>query len=254
MNDTDFGYQSVSFDEKKERVSKIFSKVAPYYDRMNDVLSIGLHRYWKKNFLDAIAVHEFDVVLDLACGSGDIIFGLVTRHKAKKFYAIDPNLEMLSVAKLRAAQLQLYDYLPISDIHFIQANGEDLSMIESHSISVLTLSFGFRNVADRTRCLQEIYRVLKPGGVLYLLEFSKVTKPFDHFYDLYRQYFLPVVGNILFNDQASYQYLADSIAVFWDQNECLNALSATGFVKTVAENFTQGIVCFYKGEKPLCTL
>lgn len=250
IDKTDFGYESIEYDEKKNRVSEVFSKVAPYYDRMNDILSMGMHRYWKKKFLESIHFNQDDIIADLACGTGDIILTLASKKEAKIFYAIDPNQNMLNIAKLRAAQMQIYHKTPEPVIDFICAFGENLSAIIDNSVSVLTMSFGFRNVTDRVQCLREIYRILKPGGRFYLLEFSKVEAPLDKPYEFYRHYILPAVGSCFFNDSSSYQYLADSIAVFWDQQTCLKALNEAGFIKTSAENFTKGIVCFYQGEKP----
>lgn len=247
-NQTDFGYESVSYQDKQERVSAIFSKVAPYYDKMNDFLSLGLHRYWKNKFIESVKVAAGDIVLDLACGSGDIFLKLASKTEPSKIYAVDPNKEMLFVAQMRTAKLQLYKKKPQIEINFLCAFGENLTLIPDNSISVLTLSFGFRNVADRMQCLREIYRVLKPEGHFYLLEFAKVQPPFDQAYNFYRDHCLPVIGKFLFNDTSSYQYLADSIAVFWDQDKCIRALQEVGFVDIVSQNYTNGIVCCYQGK------
>ena len=244
---TDFGHESLSYDEKNRRVNQIFSTVAPHYDIMNDLLSGGLHRCWKKTFVNQIKINAGDTLLDLACGSGDIFLALTKQYDLHKIYAVDPNPAMLNVAKIKFAKSNNDKKLE-NLIDFVEAFGEDLAHFPDNSIDVVTLSFGLRNVANRKKCLEEIYRVLKPDGRFYLMEFSRVQGPLAHLYNLYRNFFVPKIGEFFFQDRSSYQYLADSISVFWDQDVCQSILREVGFKNVSAQNLMQGIVCIYSGQ------
>lgn len=248
--DSDFGYEHISIDKKKEKVNSIFAEVAPYYDVMNDAMTIGLHRFWKKYFVQLIHQKNLEKVIDLASGTGDIIFEMIEQEISKHYIAIDPNKNMLEQAKLRAAHEQVYKNRPDLKLEWIVAYGEDLSVIEDQSIDLVTCAYGFRNVSDRMKCLQEIYRVLKQGSNFLMLEFSQVDSPYDQFYNLYRDKVLPSLGAFLFNDKESYQYLADSIAVFWNQEKCLDSLKQVGFVNVKATSIMKGISRIYQGTKP----
>jgi ubiquinone/menaquinone biosynthesis methyltransferase len=248
--DSDFGYQKISIDTKKEKVNSIFAEVAPYYDVMNDAMTLGLHRFWKKYFVELIDKKNLEKVIDLASGTGDIVFEMIEQEVAKHYIAIDPNKKMLDHAKLRAAHEQVYKNRPDLRLEWIVAYGEDLSVIGDDTIDLVTCAYGFRNVSDRIQCLKEIYRVLKKGSNFLMLEFSHVDSPYDQIYNLYRDKVLPSLGHFLFNDKDSYQYLADSIAVFWDEKKCLEALTEAGFVNVQSTSIMKGISRIYQGTKP----
>nr|AGU68207.1 2-methoxy-6-polyprenyl-1,4-benzoquinol methylase [Strigomonas galati] len=238
-------------------VKKVFDTVASKYDLMNDVLSVGIHRLWKKHFVeDLVQPLPGGKFLDVAGGTGDIAFKICDIIKAReqafgltpavgagtKIIVSDINASMLEEGKKRAAREGYFD------IEWVEASGEELPF-ESDSFDSYTVSFGIRNFSDRPKALREAFRVLKVGGVLNILEFSKVTCPLMSVpYDVWSYGFMPQAGRLL-ADEESYRYLVDSIRAFPDQETFAQMIRDAGFGYVRYENLTGGIACIHTGVK-----
>ncbi|MDX1676356.1 bifunctional demethylmenaquinone methyltransferase/2-methoxy-6-polyprenyl-1,4-benzoquinol methylase UbiE [Arsukibacterium sp.] len=242
---THFGYKTVPAAEKVSLVANVFHSVAAKYDIMNDVMSLGIHRLWKRFTLDCSGVRPGQQVLDLAGGTGDIA-ALFSRRvgPSGKVILADINESMLNVGrdKLRDSGL-------ISNIEFVQANAEALPFADN-SFDIVSIGFGLRNVTDKAAALQSMFRVLKPGGRLLVLEFSKPEQPWlSKVYDMYSFKLLPVMGQLIANDKESYQYLAESIRMHPDQETLKNMMIDAGFAEVSYHNLTGGIVALHRGFK-----
>ena len=199
---THFGYQDVSPKDKTQKVSAVFDSVAGKYDVMNDVMSLGLHRIWKRYFVHIANVRPDHQVLDLAAGTGDITAMLAPKVRARGSIAMcDPNAAMLEHGRQR-----LVDRGLLKNIHYVQAKAEALPFKENHFDRV-TLAFGLRNFTDKDQALRTIFDLLKPGGQLLILEFSKPQKWMQGLYDTYSFRLLPRMGQVIAKDAESYQYL-----------------------------------------------
>lgn len=249
MSDTDFGHEKVSFEEKKAKVNQVFDKVSPYYDLMNDLMSCGLHRLWKKWFTDKVELKSQYSVLDLACGSGDITLSLLKKEKDLKITLADPSEKMLNQAAVKCSYIGALGKNAQPQCTFQQVWAEDMSVFETNSFDVVVCSFGFRNMTHKDKALQEIYRVLKPSGFVHILEFSQVHGLAQKPYEIYRDKLLPLIGTVV-GDQKSYEYLAESIDVFWDKQTFTEHLSQTGFEKIGHEAYSQGICLHTQAQKP----
>ncbi|ALA23847.1 ubiquinone biosynthesis methyltransferase UbiE [Piscirickettsia salmonis] len=241
---THFGYESVDVDEKVSRVREVFRSVAPKYDLMNDLMSVGVHRLWKRYTLMASRVKTGDRVLDLAGGTGDLTRAFAKRIGASGHVVLaDINEAMLAVgrAKLEGAGVFNVDY--------VQANAEALPF-ETHYFDCITIAFGLRNVTDKDAALRSMYRILKPGGRLLVLEFSKPAYPLlSKLYDQYSFRILPRLGQWFAKDAASYQYLAESIRMHPDQETLKNMMATAGFERCRYTNLSAGIVALHEGCK-----
>lgn len=242
---TDFGFKQVLKDEKQELVGQVFSSVASKYDIMNDLMSFGIHRLWKKIAITNCSLRHGQQVLDLAGGTGDL-----TRMIAKKVteqglvVLADINAEMLACGKK-----SLINDGIAHPVRYLQTNGEALA-IESNTFDCVIISFGLRNVTDKDKCLREIYRVLRPGGRIVILEFSTPTQPMvQKFYDLYSFKVIPKIGQLVASDADSYQYLAESIRKHPNQEKLLAMLQNAGFDNTTYQDLTFGICAIHKGFK-----
>ncbi|CCE62623.1 hypothetical protein TPHA_0C04740 [Tetrapisispora phaffii CBS 4417] len=256
---TDFGSKMVPLAEKQKLVGGVFSSVASKYDIMNDVMSLGIHRCWKDHFinkLDAGKRPNSDTPLsfiDVAGGSGDIAFGLLD-HAEEKFHdtqstmdIIDINPDMLKEGEKRALEQNKYYNNP--RVRFMIQNGEVLDAIESNSKDIYTVSFGIRNFTDIQAGLNTAHRVLKPGGIFYCLEFSKIENGLVDFG--YQQWakVLPFMGSVIANDYDSYQYLVESIERFPDQETFKYMIEKAGFQSVGYENLTFGTCAIHWGIK-----
>lgn len=237
----DFGFQKVSAEEKTERVTGVFERVASRYDLMNDVMSLGTHRLWKRRFVESLPLRQKGVYLDVAGGTGDIAQSLYKRlqsfHSEATLTVSDINPAMIEVGQRRYPHLE-----------WIVANAEDLP-VEDNSIDVYTIAFGFRNITQRDKALQEAYRVLKPGGKFACLEFSQVIPPLQKLYDLYSFHIIPKMGEWIAHDKESYQYLSESIRTFLTRDAFLSLLQQTGFERARYEMLSGGIVALHTGYK-----
>ncbi len=242
--DVDFGYQKVSAAEKTEKVQSVFRSVAPRYDLMNDVMSLGLHHLWKDFAIDRLLLRPGLRVLDLAAGTGDLTWRLAKKlGKESQIIAADLNAEMLTLGRER-----LFDQGHIKT-NWLLANAEALPLADN-SLDRAIMAFGLRNVTDKAQALSELYRVLTPGGILVVLEFSHLLLPWlQPVYDLYSFQVLPRLGQLLANDSQSYQYLAESIRQHPNQESLKTLLEIVGFEQVEVFNLNAGLVAVHRGYK-----
>jgi len=242
-NTTHFGYKEVAVEDKVRLVGEVFSSVAGSYDIMNDLMSFGVHRLWKRHFVSTVAIRSGASVLDLAGGTGDIARLLLPRvGHAGKVVLSDINPEMLAVGRARMEDQGL-----VKGLEYILANAEELPF-EDSSFDAVTIAFGLRNVTDKDAALKEMYRVLKPGGQVNILEFSSVnSKTMERLYEIYSFSLLPKIGAIVAKDEDSYRYLAESIRKHPDQETLAGMLRDAGFAKVSYENMTNGVVAIHRG-------
>ena len=242
---THFGFQEVPYEEKVRKVAGVFHSVADKYDVMNDLMSMGIHRLWKRYTVEMSGVKAGDDVLDLAGGTGDLAarFARIVGPEGSVTLA-DINESMLRVGRERLADEGL-----VGNIRYVQANAERLPFPDNH-FDAVTIAFGLRNVTDKDAALRSMYRVLKPGAPLLVLEFSKpVVKPLNPVYDLYSFKVLPLLGKLIANDAESYQYLAESIRKHPDQETLKHMMIEAGFDRVEYFNLTGGIVALHRGYK-----
>jgi demethylmenaquinone methyltransferase/2-methoxy-6-polyprenyl-1,4-benzoquinol methylase len=240
-----FGYQAVSAIEKTKLVTEVFKSVAHKYDVMNDAMSLGMHRYWKKFTVDLSKVRAGQRVLDLAGGTGDLAlkFSKLVGDKGEVVLA-DINPAMLVEARKK-----LIDQGIVGNVRYVEANAEALPF-EDNVFDCITIAFGLRNVTDKAAALRSMYRVLKPGGQLLILEFSKPAVAWvSKLYDTYSFKLIPKLGKWIANDEASYQYLVESIRMHPDQETLLGMIKDAGFENCDYRNLTAGVVALHRGYK-----
>jgi demethylmenaquinone methyltransferase/2-methoxy-6-polyprenyl-1,4-benzoquinol methylase len=240
---TDFGFQEVPFADKARRVRGVFDSVADKYDVMNDLMSGGVHRLWKRYTLSRTGLKASMRALDVAGGTGDLARGMAKQvGESGEVILSDINAAMLENGRRR-----LIDAGIVENVRFVQLNAESLPFPDAH-FDCVTIGFGLRNVTDKAAALAEMHRVLKPGGRALVLEFSKPTLPgLDKVYDVYSFKMLPVMGRLVANDADSYRYLAESIRRFPDQETLREMMLAAGFDQVSYHNLTGGIVALHVG-------
>lgn len=241
---TDFGYQTIPLSEKNSRVDEVFHSVASKYDLMNDLMSFGLHRLWKKFAVQLAQLRMGDSVLDVAGGTGDLIKACAKYIGPQgKAILLDINAAMLNMGRDRLLNSGL------TEISVIQANAEYLPFAED-SFDCLSIAFGLRNVTNKQTALQSMYQVLKPGGRLLVLEFSKPILGFlQTLYNRYSFDFLPKLGEWIANDEASYRYLVESIRRHPDQKILQSLILDVGFDECEYYNLSGGIVALHRAWK-----
>ncbi|MDO4433508.1 MAG: bifunctional demethylmenaquinone methyltransferase/2-methoxy-6-polyprenyl-1,4-benzoquinol methylase UbiE [Alysiella sp.] len=239
---THFGYQTVNESEKAGKVAQVFHSVAKNYDIMNDVMSGGLHRVWKHFTISTARVPKGGKVLDIAGGTGDLSRGWAKRvGKTGEVWLTDINSSMLTVGRDRLLNEGMI--LPVA-----VCDAEKLPFSDNY-FDLVSVSFGLRNMTHKDVALSEMYRVLKSGGTLLVLEFSKVYKPLEPAYDLYSFKLLPLMGKLIAKDADSYQYLAESIRMHPDQETLKQMMLDVGFDQVDYHNLSAGIVALHKGVK-----
>ena len=240
-----FGFKKVSKEEKPKLVNKVFDSVASRYDLMNDLMSAGLHRLWKDSFIDWLAPGKNTHLLDVAGGTGDIAFRFSKKTKNQaKVTILDRNENMLREGKRRSNVGQID-----SDIEWVCGDAMNLPF-KNEIFDYYTISFGIRNVLDLKKCLSEALRVLKPGGRIMILEFSRVeNETLNKIYDAFSFNVVPRLGKIIANDAESYQYLIESIRKFPSQEKLAKLVSEVGFRQVKYRNLTQGVVAMHSGWK-----
>ena len=237
-----FGFEQVDEADKARRVAGVFDSVARRYDLMNDLMSGGLHRLWKAFTIDRSGVREGSRVLDVAGGTGDLSLAFARRAgKSGQVWLTDINNAMLTHGRDRLADKGFL--LPVA-----QCDAEKLPFPDNH-FDCVSVAFGLRNMTHKDRALAEMYRVLRPGGRLLVLEFSHVWKPLAPLYDFYSFKIIPRVGELVTRDEASYRYLAESIRVHPDQETLRTLLEQAGFENVEYFNLTMGVVALHRGFK-----
>jgi len=241
---THFGFRDVPLNEKARHVREVFDSVADSYDLMNDLMSLGIHRLWKRFTVGMADLKPGQRVLDLAGGTGDL-----TRLMAPR---VGPEglvvLSDINAAMLGNGRSQLLDRGISGNVDFAQANAEQLPFQDA-SFDLVTMAFGLRNVTDKQQALNSIYRVLRPGGRLLVLEFSRPAAILKPAYDFYSFSILPKLGRLVANDEASYRYLAESIRMHPDQQTLRDMMQQAGFENCDYHNLTGGIVAIHRGYK-----
>ena len=242
---THFGFRDVPVADKQKLVGEVFSSVAGKYDLMNDAMSLGIHRVWKRYFVATAQVRKGDRVLDLAGGTGDIAALLKERvGDGGELVLGDINGEMLRVGRDR-----MTDRGNVRGFEYVQCNAQYLPFPDA-SFDLVTIAFGLRNVTDKDMALREMQRVLKPGGQARVLEFSEVTADwFKPIYDFHSFKVLPKLGRLFAGDADSYQYLAESIRKHPPQAELKAMMEAAGFARCDYRNLSAGIVAIHTGYK-----
>ena len=244
MNDktTHFGFQQVAESEKAGKVRGVFSSVAGSYDVMNDLMSFGLHRLWKAFTVQIAGVRKGDRVLDVAGGTADLSLAFAKKvGPTGQVWLTDINHAMLSVGRDRVVDKGFL--LPVA-----QCDAEKLPFPDNH-FDVVTVAFGLRNMTHKDQAIAEMRRVLKPGGRLLVLEFSKVWKPLAPAYDFYSFKLLPMMGEKVAKDAESYRYLAESIRMHPDQESLKDLMEQAGLARVEYFNMSAGVVALHRGYK-----
>ncbi len=242
---TDFGYEQVATEEKARRVANVFTSVASEYDLMNDIMSLGVHRLWKRKAVHLCAIRKNFHVLDLAGGTGDVA-RLIHDQLGDdgRVTLCDINADMLQQGRNR-----FIDKGIIKGIDYVQGNAEALPFADN-SFDCMTIAFGLRNVTDKEAALRSMYDKLKYGSQLVILEFSKIVIPFlDKLYDQYSFKLIPQFGKLVADDEASYQYLVESIRMHPDQDSLALMMQKAGFDKVQYHNLSGGVVAIHRGYK-----
>lgn len=239
---THFGFETVAARDKAERVKGVFDSVADRYDVMNDLMSAGLHRIWKRYAIDRAGLRPGQVVLDLAGGTGDLSLAFARKVQANGYVVLaDINSAMLAKGRERLIDAGVSGNLAVA-----QVDAENLPFADG-TFDCVAIAFGLRNVTDKDRALASMRRILKPGGKALILEFSKPLEVLQPVYDLYSFRVLPVLGRLVASDEASYRYLAESIRMHPDQDTLLAMMQAAGFERCRYENLAGGIVALHSG-------
>jgi len=240
---THFGFSQVPVEEKVQRVRQVFTSVASRYDVMNDLMSFGIHRLWKRIAIELSGVRPGHQVLDLAGGTGDLTrqFSKIVGEQGKVILA-DINAEMLQMGREKLLNQGIL-------VDYVQANAEMLPFADN-SFDIVTMAFGLRNVTHKETALASILRVLKPGGRVIILEFSELQiEPLKPLYHLYSFKVLPFLGKMITKDAESYRYLAESIRMHPNQKTLLSMMQAIGFGRSNYYNLSGGIVAIHRGYK-----
>jgi len=235
--ESSFGYHNVAAKERRDRIRRVFSAVAPRYDLMNDLMSFGLHRLWKLRMVEVAEPTRGDVIVDLAGGTGDVAQAMAGPDR--QVVVCDPALAMMEIGRRRG----------LEHVSWIAGEAESLPFATG-SVDCITIAFGIRNVTYLDRALSEMVRVLRPGGRLLCLEFSEPQRWLKPFYDLFSFLVIPRLGAWVAREPEAYRYLVESIRRFPDQEQLKSIFEQTGFSDVHYRNFSFGIACLHVGSKP----
>jgi demethylmenaquinone methyltransferase/2-methoxy-6-polyprenyl-1,4-benzoquinol methylase len=240
--ETHFGYQQVPEEDKARRVGEVFRSVAPSYDLMNDLMSLGLHRLWKRFAIEMSGVREGSRVLDVASGSGDLALAFARRAgPTGQVWMTDINGAMLAVGRDKLVDAGIFPPLALCDAEKLP--------FKSDSFDCVSVAFGLRNMTHKERALAEMARVCRPGGRVIVLEFSRPWKPLQGAYDAYSFGVLPRIGKYVARDEAAYRYLAESIRMHPDQETLKSMMEGAGLAKVEYFNLAAGVVALHRGWK-----
>ncbi|MFZ3321760.1 MAG: bifunctional demethylmenaquinone methyltransferase/2-methoxy-6-polyprenyl-1,4-benzoquinol methylase UbiE [Usitatibacter sp.] len=240
---THFGFTQVPEQDKARRVGDVFRSVATNYDVMNDLMSLGLHRWWKRFTVEMSGVREGSRVLDVASGSGDLAAAFARRAgPTGQVWMTDINAAMLSVGRDKLIDAGVFTPLALCDAEKLP--------FPSNTFDCVSVAFGLRNMTHKDRALAEMGRVTKPGGRVLVLEFSRPWKPLSKAYDAYSFSVLPALGKLVAGDEAAYRYLAESIRMHPDQESLKAMMEAAGLVRVDYFNLAAGVVALHRGYKP----
>ena len=239
----DFGYQNVALSQKQELVNSVFDSVASSYDIMNDLMSIGIHRLWKEALLDWMAPRPNQILADLAGGTGDVSLKFLERG-GQFAHVIDINEQMLAAGRKRKVMNKFQERL-----NWLAGDAQDIPLADN-SVDRVIIAFGLRNVPDRMKALNQIVRILKPGGRFCCLEFSHVKNPIlSSVYDGWSFNILPKLGQLVAGDAQSYQYLVESIRQFPSEAELCSMMANAGMVQIKVRKLSGGIAAIHSGWK-----
>ena len=241
---THFGYKTIAREEKAAHVKDVFDSVSSRYDVMNDLMSAGLHRLWKKYTIEKAAVKRGQIILDLAGGTGDLAKAF-SKQVGEDGHVV---LADINISMLKEGRARLIDAGVTKNLSIVQLNAENLPF-PKNSFDLITIAFGLRNVTEKQIALESIFKALKPGGKLLILEFSKPISMMQPLYDLYSFKILPFLGELVTNDAESYRYLAESIRMHPDQNTLISMMKNAGLERCRYQNLTGGIVALHEGYK-----
>ena len=237
---TNFGKRKVTAKEKTTLVQDVFTDVAKNYDKMNDLMSLGTHRLWKSEFIDFMNIQKSDKIIDVGSGTGDLVSLLLNKKLIHTIYSVDLNIEMLNYGKKKFIDKK---------VKFIKADAENLPF-ESNSFDKYIISFCLRNVTDIKKALFESYRVIKPGGIFYCLEFSNPESLIiNNIYKRFKRNFIPWIGKKITNNKEAYKYLEESIDQFPNQEKLVKYIKKIGFDEVRYLNMFNGIVSIHTGFK-----
>jgi len=233
-----FGEKQVSPEQRERLIRNVFRRVAPRYDLMNDLMSFGIHRWWKRRLAWAVDPRPGQVIIDLAGGTGDVADRVAAADR--EVIVCDPSLEMMNAGRSRVSP----------DIAWLSGIGESIP-VRSDSVDTLTIAFGIRNVTRIDTALAEIHRVLRPGGRFLCLEFSRPWAPIRPIYEFFSRTVIPRLGAWVSGNTDAYEYLIESIRRFPDQEEMKTLIESAGFRDVSYKNFSFGIACLHMGVKAL---
>ena len=240
---TNFGKRKIKLKNKTSLVQEVFTEISKKYDLMNDLMSFGSHRLWKKRLVEMMNIQKNDTIIDVGSGTGDLVKLILKENNNVNIYSIDLNIEMLNESKKNFSKQQ------IKKIQFIHANAEKLPF-KNNFFDKYAISFCLRNVTHIKKALYEAFRILKPGGVFYCLEFSSPTSSLiNKIYSKYKKKIIPLIGDKIAKNKNAYRYLEESISQFPQQDIFLNEINNAGFKETNYTNIFDGIVSIHRGYK-----
>tara|TARA_B100000035_G_scaffold310947_1_gene319635 strand:- start:3652 stop:4386 length:735 start_codon:yes stop_codon:yes gene_type:complete len=243
MNKVKFGYKDISQKEKPKKVNEVFTSVSNRYDLMNDIMSFGLHRLWKKQFIRLCDLDRKKYVLDVACGTGDISLDIAQTNNEIKLTCLDPNNEMLEICKQKLMNKGFID------IEYLDHGIEQL-LERDCKYDLITLAFGFRNFSNHEQSLINMYNCLKPGGSLLIMDFKRPrNKIFSKLFNLYTLKVIPSIGKVIANDEESYRYLGESIQTYFSPNEIRDMCIYAGFEDIKIINLLEDVATIHIAKK-----
>ena len=243
-----YGKKKISISEKKDNITKLFSEVSNDYDKMNDIMSLGTHRLWKNDLVEKIGYnlskYKTSKILDVAGGTGDISLSILQKYPNNDITVIDLTPKMMEIGKIKASKKGF-----INNPIWIAADSAKLP-VKDLFYDIITCAFGIRNVAEIEKSLNNFYKSLKPGGKVYILEFSpKIVSPLQNFYNFYLNNIIPVLGDKFANNKDAYQYLIESIETFYTPEVFCKKIKKAGFNMVKIKKYLGGVACLYIATK-----